>query len=232
MIPHPTELVQGAILGSMIVLNFHLIGKPQRELAAGEAEVSVDPEQFTEILDLLVGRNDVRLTFDDGNKSDVTVALPELTRRGLRADFFICPARFGSPGFVDADDIRELREAGMTVGSHGMDHVPWRRLKRSAIEREIVEAKRVLEATLQASVDTAACPFGTYDHRTLSALRAAGFTRVYTSDGGRANPEAWLVARNTVRRSDSRESVEKLLVHSGAGASLMRRAKQVIKRLR
>jgi peptidoglycan/xylan/chitin deacetylase (PgdA/CDA1 family) len=232
VIPHPTELVQGAILGSMIVLNFHLIGKPQRELDEGEVEVSVKPAQFAEILDLVAGRSDVRLTFDDGNKSDVTVALPELTRRGLRADFFICPARFGSPGFVDADDVRELREAGMAVGSHGMDHVPWRRLQRSAIDREIVEAKRVLEDTLQASVDAAACPFGSYDHRTLSALRAAGFTRVYTSDGGRADPVAWLVARNTVRRSDSPESVERLLNHSGAGGSLVRRAKRVIKRLR
>lgn len=216
----------------MIVLNFHLIGKPKRELAAGEADVAVERGQFAEILDLVSGRSDVRLTFDDGNQSDVTTALPELKRRGLEAEFFICPARFGTPEFVDADHIRELREAGMSLGSHGMDHVPWRRLERSAIDREIVQAKHVLEDTLQAAVDTAACPFGAYDRRTLSALRAAGFTRVYTSDGGRASSQDWLVARNTVRRSDSAELIERMLDDRAGAASLVRRAKRWIKERR
>jgi peptidoglycan/xylan/chitin deacetylase (PgdA/CDA1 family) len=232
VIPHPSELVQGAILGSIIVLNFHLIGRPKRELAAGEADVSVDRQQFLEILDAISGRRDVQLTFDDGNSSDVSVALPELIQRGLRAHFFVCPARFGTPEFVDEHDVRELRRAGMSLGSHGMDHVQWRNLERSAIDREIVQAKDVLEDALQAPVETAACPFGAYDRRTLTALRAAGFERIYTSDGGRTNETDWLVPRNTVHRSDSAESIERMLNGSGSAASLVRRAKRWIKQSR
>jgi peptidoglycan/xylan/chitin deacetylase (PgdA/CDA1 family) len=216
----------------MVVLNFHLIGKPKRELAVGEADVRVDQQQFVEILDAVSGRSDVHLTFDDGNRSDVTEALPELVRRGLRADFFICPARFGTAEFVDEQDIRELDRAGMSVGSHGMDHVPWRRLERSAIDREIVHAKQVLEDTLQATVETAACPFGAYDRRTLNALRAAGFKRVYTSDGGRASATEWLVPRNTVRQDASAESIARILNGSGGTASLARRTKRWIKQSR
>jgi peptidoglycan/xylan/chitin deacetylase (PgdA/CDA1 family) len=232
LIPHPSDLAQGAIPGSMIVLNFHCIGKPKRELADGEEDVCVDRQEFVEILDAVSGRGDVRLTFDDGNSSDVTEALPELTRRGLRAQFFICPARLGTDGFVDQDDVRELRLAGMSLGSHGMDHVRWRRLERSAIDREIVQAKQVLEDALQAPIDTAACPFGAYDRRTLRALRAAGFKRVYTSDGGRASPADWLVARNTVCRWDSAESVERMLNGFGDTVSPVDRAKRWIKRWR
>ena len=217
---------------SVIVFNFHCVGKPRRDLADGEDEVRVDSRQFAEILDVVAGRDDVRLTFDDGNTSDVAEALPELLRRGLRAEFFICAGRFGTPEFVDEDDIRELRRAGMSVGSHGMDHVPWRRLDRSAIDHEIVQAKERLEHALQASVDTAACPFGAYDRRTLSALRAAGFERVYTSDRGRAGSTDWLVARNTVRRRDSAESIERLLNGTGAGLSPVDRAKRWVKRWR
>jgi peptidoglycan/xylan/chitin deacetylase (PgdA/CDA1 family) len=215
-----------------IVLNFHCIGKPVRELADGEADVCVDRQQFVEILDAVAGRGDVRLTFDDGNSSDVSEALPELTRRGLRAQFFICPARFGTAGFLDRHEVRELSRAGMTLGSHGMDHVRWRRLDRPALEREIVGAKQLLEDALQAPVDTAACPFGAYDRRTLSALRAAGFKRVYTSDGGWASPTDWLVARNTVRRCDSAESIVRLLDGSGHAVSPTDRAKRLIKRWR
>jgi peptidoglycan/xylan/chitin deacetylase (PgdA/CDA1 family) len=216
----------------MIVLNFHLIGRTKRMLDVGEDDVAVSREQFVEILDVVSGRKDVRLTFDDGNKSDVTEALPELTRRGLQAEFFICSARFGTDGFVDEDDVRELQRAGMSLGSHGMDHVRWRRLERTAIDREIVQAKHVLEEALQAPVDTAACPFGAYDRRTLSALRSAGFTRVYTSDGGRAAATDWLAARNTVTRSDSAESIERMLHASSGSASLVRRAKRWIKQTR
>ena len=129
----------------MIVLNFHSIGRPKRGFAEGEGDVSVDRRQFAEILDVVRGRRDVRLTFDDGNRSDVSEALPELLRRGLRAEFFICPGRFGTPEFLDEDGVRELHQAGMSVGSHGMDHVPWRRLGPSGIDREIVEAKQILE---------------------------------------------------------------------------------------
>jgi peptidoglycan/xylan/chitin deacetylase (PgdA/CDA1 family) len=216
----------------VIVLNFHCVGKPKRRLDDGEDDVRIDRQQFAEILDAVSGRDDVRLTFDDGNSSDVTEALPELTRRGLRAEFFVCAARFGAPEFLDEDDVRELRRAGMSLGSHGMDHVPWRRLDRPAIDREIVQAKRVLEDALQAPVDTAACPFGAYERRTLRALRAAGFERVYTSDGGRASSTEWLVARTTVGRRDSAESIERLLNGAGHGLSPMVRTKRWVKRWR
>jgi peptidoglycan/xylan/chitin deacetylase (PgdA/CDA1 family) len=229
VIPNPSEL---AILGSIMVLNFHCIGKSGRKLVDGERDVCVQRRQFAEILDVVSGRNEVRLTFDDGNRSDVTEALPELVRRGLHAEFFICPARFGTAGFLDEDDVRELREAGMSIGSHGMDHVRWRRLGSSEIDREIVQAKRRLEDALQMPVETAACPFGVYDRRTLSALRAAGFKRVYTSDGGRAGATDWLVARNTVRRVDSAESVERLLDSSPKPDSLLLKGKRWIKRWR
>jgi peptidoglycan/xylan/chitin deacetylase (PgdA/CDA1 family) len=229
LIPNPSEL---AILGSMMVLNFHCIGKPSRELVDGEGDVCVDRQRFAEILDVVSDHSEVRLTFDDGNRSDVTEVLPELMQRGLSAEFFICPARFGTAEFVDLDDVRELLEAGMSVGSHGMDHVRWRNLDSSEIDREIVQAKQVLEDALQAPVETAACPFGAYDRRTLSALRKAGFTRVYTSDGGPASSTDWLVARNTVRRVDSAESIERLLNGFGDPCSLVHKGKRWIKRWR
>jgi peptidoglycan/xylan/chitin deacetylase (PgdA/CDA1 family) len=229
---NPLEVAHGAILGSMFVLNFHCIGKPLRALQAGEESVRVEREQFREILDAIEDRSDVQLTFDDGNSSDVSEALPELERRDLRAHFFVCPSRFGVAGFVTEEDVRELALAGMSLGSHGMDHVSWRRLKGPAIHREIVEAKQVMEGLLEGPVTAAACPFGTYDRRSLRALRTAGFDRVYTSDGGRARADAWLVARNTVQASDSAESVLRMLNGSNGRPSPASGAKRWIKRWR
>ena len=195
----------------MFVLNFHGIGAPRRELDEGERGVWLDRRRFAEILDAVRDRADVRLTFDDGNRSDVDEALPELASRGMHARFFVCAGRFGDPDFVDRVQVRELRDAGMAIGSHGMDHVGWRRLSPAGTQREIVDAKNLLEDVLEEPVEHAACPFGAYDRRSLGALREAGFARVYTSDGGPAGDGDWLVARRTVQRWDTAESVARML---------------------
>lgn len=228
---HPADL-QLAKLGPVFVLNFHGIGISDRQLRDGEEDVCIDRRQFVEVLDAVSGRDDVLLTFDDGNRSDVTEALPELAQRNLRAQFFVCAARLGVPGFLGPSEVRELRTAGMSIGSHGMDHVRWRKLDPAGLHREIVQAKQILEEALEEPVATAACPFGAYDQRTLRALRHAGFTRVYTSDGGPASANDWLVARTTVTRRDSADSLARLLDGTPMTGLIAQRAKRWIKRWR
>ena len=216
----------------MFVLNFHGIGEPTRTLDDGEQDVWVSRGQFLEILDTIKSRNDVQLTFDDGNMTDVDEALPALTKRGLHAQFFVCAGRLGLAGFLNQSDVRDLLAAGMLIGSHGMDHVSWRSLSESEMQREIEQAKHTLEQVTQAPIDAAACPFGQYGRRSLQALRRHGFARVYTSDGGAASPRDWLVARNTVRRSDSVKSIERLLNGDNRSTPLTQRAKRLIKQWR
>jgi peptidoglycan/xylan/chitin deacetylase (PgdA/CDA1 family) len=215
-----------------INLTFHGIGDPGRPLDDAEADVWLDRAGFASVLDAIGRRDDVRISFDDGNGSDLEHALPALSERGLRATFFICAGRLGQPGFVDADGVRLLRSAGMAIGSHGMNHVSWRGLSGPDAQREIVQAKRALEEAIEAPVEEASCPFGAYDRRSLGALRAAGFKRVYASDGGPARPQDWLVARNTMHRWDSGESVARLLNGSSGAVSPGRRAKRLVKRWR
>ena len=89
----------------------------------------------------------MRITFDDGNRSDVDVALDALRERNLQATFFVLAGRLGSRGSVDADGLRALDSDGMTIGTHGMDHRPWRRLAPLDRERELVGAReRIAEA--------------------------------------------------------------------------------------
>jgi hypothetical protein len=65
------------------VLNvcFHGIGSPRRELEPGEDEYWISVSAFHQILDAIAGRKDIRLSFDDGNISDVEVGLPALLER-------------------------------------------------------------------------------------------------------------------------------------------------------
>lgn len=224
--PRPRPAATG---GRQLTLNFHGLGSPPHPLSAGERDVWLEREHFEAILDAVATRPDVRITFDDGNASDLHVALPALTARGLTATFFICAGRLGVPGYLDEAGVLALVGAGMSIGSHGMHHRPWRGLTEREAEEELVDARRRLRALTGGPVMAAACPFGAYDRRLLTRLRRLGYERVYTSDGGDCPAGAWLQARTTLRRDAPMPSPPG---PRSAGASARRAAKLTLKRWR
>jgi peptidoglycan/xylan/chitin deacetylase (PgdA/CDA1 family) len=216
-----------------INLTFHGIGAPERPLEPGEENVWVSHAQFLSLLDAGTDRGDVTVTFDDGNASDFEHALPALNERGLRATFFVVAGRLGTPGFLDADGTRALAEAGMEIGCHGMRHRPWRGLAQSALYEELIDAKAILERTGGRPVTRAACPFGSYDRRTLRNLRRCGYEHVYTSDGGTARPGDFLQARNSVGPQDDPGLLERIAaLDTSVHRALRRHAKLAVKRWR
>jgi peptidoglycan/xylan/chitin deacetylase (PgdA/CDA1 family) len=211
----------------MINLTFHGLGEPPRPLDDGEAAVWVGTPGFEAVLDAVAGRDDVRITFDDGNASDVAIGLPALARRGLTATFFVVAGRLGHEHFLSAAQVRELRDAGMRIGNHGMHHRAWRGLGDAELDEELGTARRMLEDVVGAPVDEAACPFGAYDRRVVGALRRGGYRRVYTSDRGTAGDAAWLQARNTITPADGPGALAAIGAPSATG-----RAKLALKRWR
>ena len=191
----------------MINLCFHGIGAPERELEADEAQFWVEQEQFEALVDAAGDLEEVRLTFDDGNHSDIAVALPALRDRGLTASFFVVAGRLEEPGSLSAADVATLARAGMTIGTHGMRHRPWRSLDEAGYGEELDEARTILAAAAGTPIEEAACPFGAYDRRTLGALKKRGYARVYTVDRRPAAPKDWLQARYVIQRSDTPDSV-------------------------
>lgn len=167
----------------------------------GERNCWLDQDHFEAVLDIAQGEPHVQLTFDDGNASDVEMALPALLKRGLQATFFICTGRLDQPHFLSRAQIPVLLTAGMQIGSHGIDHVPWRHLFPDQLKQEIEGSRLVIENTCRRPVTAAACPFGAYDRVVLRGLRRAGYSAVYTSDGGAAKANEWLRARTTITRS-------------------------------
>lgn len=214
-------------------LTFHGVGVPPRPLEAGEDRVWISADRFRAILDLAVTRTDLHLTFDDGNASDLEIALPELVRRKLKAEFYVVAGRLDTPGFVGAAQIRALLDAGMTIGCHGMLHRRWRGLADAELREEIVVAKDRLEQAANQPIRRAACPFGAYDRRVLAHLRCAGYDRVFTSDRGWAAASQWLQPRNSLVPDDDTETLTRMLRASQSGMRpLVRRVRTALKRWR
>jgi peptidoglycan/xylan/chitin deacetylase (PgdA/CDA1 family) len=182
-----------------LVLTFHGLGEPDADITPGERRVWVPVEWFEAVLDARPPAA-VKIAFDDGNASDVVHALPALVERGMHARFFPLAGRIGEPGYLDAEDIRNLREAGMAIGSQGVNHRPWRTLGEDELEYELVESRRCLSEIVGEEIVEAACPFGSYDRRVLRALAQAGYERVFNSDGSTCAEGSWLSPRTTVHR--------------------------------
>lgn len=188
-------------------LCFHGIGQCAEEREPGESKYWVAQDVFLGILDAVAGEKDIELSFDDGNISDHVVALPALRDRGLKATFFALAGRLDDPASLSASDLRELRDAGMTIGNHGWHHISWRSLNAQDEQRELVVAKSMLEEVCGADVTKAALPLGRYDRGVLRSLRRAGYKTVFTSDRFPARPGSWLQARYSVTADDTVESV-------------------------
>ncbi len=196
----------------LVNLGFHGIGHPiGRDFGVGERDYWVSPKLFQATLEACVHRSDVSLSFDDGNWSDIAVVLPALREHGLSATFFINAGRLGQPGFIDRHDLRELVSAGMRIGNHGLAHLDLTKLEPARLEHEITQGRRLLEELTGTTVDTLAIAYGTYNDAVLEQLRRLAYRHVYTSDGGAADPEAWLQPREHVKAQHTALDVARLL---------------------
>lgn len=216
----------------MVILNFHGIGPITREIDAEEKDCWIEKSFLCSILDIISDSNNIQLTVDDGNKSDLIYLLPELKRRDLTCTFFICSERIGKPNFLNSNDIKEIQSAGMQIGTHGSIHKSWKNLNKNELHKEIIESAKTLEDITGQKIKSAAFPFGEYDRRSLSFLRKAGFEKVYTSCTGHCSSSGWLQVRNTIRRTMDINEVKKILISPSLPSQIKNFLKVNIKSLR
>jgi peptidoglycan/xylan/chitin deacetylase (PgdA/CDA1 family) len=125
------------------------------------------------------------LTFDDGGASALAAA-DALERRGWRGHFFITTGRVGTPGFLDADGVRELARRGHSVGSHSYSHPTYMgRLTRPELLDEWRRSREALGEVLGEPPRGASVPGGFYTPPVADTAGEAGYAWLMTS-----NPES------------------------------------------
>jgi peptidoglycan/xylan/chitin deacetylase (PgdA/CDA1 family) len=165
-------------------------------------------------VDVVEGRPGVvHATFDDAYRS-VEAALPILERLGVPATVFVCTgfADDGRPlriaelrDDVDAapqefetlrwDELRELSERGVEIGSHTVDHAHLPRLGDDELERELQDSRAHIEDELGLRCRYLAYPFGEHDARVRRAAEQAGYDAAFAVDASRQDPDRWAVPR-------------------------------------
>lgn len=184
-----------------IVLMYHALyeGDDTSAIDTEDLPYAVSKENFIQQLDQLskvksgvfaAGSDaDVVLTFDDGHRSNLEIAVPLLLERNLRAYFFITTGFIGSrAGFLDIDGVQALSRApGMIVGSHGVTHQFFNDFSSTAAYQELLDSKALLENITKHPCESMSFPGGRYSRSTLDLLRSAGYTQWFGSDVGMVN---------------------------------------------
>ncbi len=139
----------------------------------------------------------VSITFDDGFADNYEHAFPLLQRYGVQATFFLTAGflekdptvleRFQTLYQLPADQIRplewshvrEMRRAGMEFGAHSYSHLNLAKLRASAAETDLRQAKDVLEERLAERITLMAYPFGKprrhFTNQTVNLVAKAGY---------------------------------------------------------
>ena len=194
-------------------LVYHTISTHESPLPSS---IDISPERFESHLALLSERhakvvglrkflsvpdseNLIAITFDDGFRDNLTVALPLLEKYGLPMTLFMVAGYIGQEGYLNADELRELAQHPLvTIGSHGLWHRPFTALSDGEALYEFKESKGKLEDTIHEKVDMLAYPYGDCNTRIERICSHAGYTAAWSVWNGNNTPfSRWRVPLGT-----------------------------------
>ena len=158
------------------------------------------------------------VTFDDGFENLLVTALPELKKRGIPCTIFAITSAFGrvpswcgetgrfarEKRLMTAEQLAQLPEALVVIGSHTVTHPNLPRIERSKACREISESRAALETVLNRAVRLFSFPYGAFNEELVEVCREAGYARVFTTLPSRAfsRTDSFVTGRVPVEPAD------------------------------
>ena len=122
------------------------------------------------------------LTFDDGNPDNYTNAFPILKKHNMTGTFFIKLNNIQNEGKgMTWDKLKEMSDAGMTIGSHTINHDNLTNLDDQSLYREVAESKNIIEKHLGITIKYFSYPGGAYSDKVIFELKDAGYLMAFTS---------------------------------------------------
>ncbi len=117
----------------------------------------------------------VAITFDDGWSEQYSIAFPLLQKYGMKATFYVPSSYPVGKRFMTWEQLVELRDAGMEIGSHTRKHVNLLDVTDKVADAEITTSKATLEKKLDITIQSLAYPYGLYSKRVVALAQQAGY---------------------------------------------------------
>lgn len=142
------------------------------------------------------------VSFDDGYRSDVGVALPVLKGHHWPG---VLNLKVGNlkPGDLRPRGVRRLISAGWEIDAHTFTHPDLTAVGDAQLRHEVAGSREAIRRMFHVPVDFFCYPAGRYDARVIAAVRRAGFLGATTTTYGLARPsQPYTLARVRVSGGD------------------------------
>lgn len=181
------------------ILMYHYLSTPPANADLYRRDLSVPPALFDQHLariheegytsvslyDLVAYLNQgtplpakpVVITFDDGYRDNYENALPLLLKHGMIATFFIVTDFIDEqrPEYLTWEMVRAMAAAGMSIESHGRNHVSLRGKDADYLVWQALGSLETIEYELGVRPRFVSYPAGEYDRLTLEIFRSANY---------------------------------------------------------
>jgi peptidoglycan/xylan/chitin deacetylase (PgdA/CDA1 family) len=185
------------------VVVYHTISAPEAPLPS---DIDISPEKFEshlrwlarradrvvplhDLIDLSEKKGFYAITFDDGFRDNLTVALPLLEKYDLPMTLFAVAGFIGQENYLSARELKTLaRHPLVTIGSHGLNHKHFSKLSPEEAIFELTESKRILEEITRKEIDLLAYPYGDCSPSTERLSEECGYRAAWSVWNGKNTP--------------------------------------------
>jgi peptidoglycan/xylan/chitin deacetylase (PgdA/CDA1 family) len=196
----------------------------QVDFLIGRGYRFINEEQFLETLDGVRAGDarEILLTFDDGYRELLDVALPALEERSVPALIFLVSSyvgrenewELGLPGrrfeHLSWDEIEDLAARGFSFGSHTCNHKDLVRITPDEVRLEMRASKAEIEERLGCDVRSISYPFGRTNRIIAREAQAAGYRAAFSlyPKGPNDPIDRYVLRREGVYIIDTRHDLE------------------------
>lgn len=145
----------------------------------------------SKIIDHIINKKDlpektIGITIDDAYKSIYSNAWPILKAAGLPFTIFVSTALIDSKSkkYMNWEQIKELSNAGVTIGNHTVNHLNLVSKTEKVVKKEVINAKQSFMNNLGYSPDIFSYPYGEYSLKIKNFIKNQKFKAAFGQQSG------------------------------------------------
>ena len=170
---------------NLYVSEENLIKQLDYLLEAGYKTVTMTDLEKNRVGKKILAEKSIVLSFDDGYASMYNFVFPALKERDMLGVFYLYPDKFGGWNSLSPEQIKEMAQAGMEIGSHSKSHADMTKISRENLFYELEESKKILEEISGKSIRSFCYPSGRYNDQVIEQIKNAGYGSAVTTNYGK-----------------------------------------------
>lgn len=134
-------------------------------------------------------RKPIVVSFDDGYRSQYTVARPTLLKLGWPGVLALCVANLKVRNGISFNRVTGMLRSGWELASHTITHPDLRAVDDKKLRHELRDSRRILRFVYHQPVHNFVYPAGDYNERVAAAVKKQGYEAALTVAPGLASSD-------------------------------------------